>query len=361
MRFDLFRKVLWASLAATLLYPSISSAQERDKFVYGVPSVISSAVANFVFAKELGYFDEERIDLELVPAAGSGVTIPLLLSNQMQSTGASLEPLTISRAPGKQNFPLIFVYNYLRNSVWELAVLDSSPIKSVADLRGKTVGISAMSAGNVFLTRAILRGEGVAWSDISLQPVGFGAQAFEALKTKQIDVLNLWDSMHEALEQSGTKIRRLPMPKAFQGLSSHGFLVTQKLVNENPDLIARFGRAVTKGTVACEANPEGCLNAFFKHYPNQRPAGAGEEVMRRELAVMMSRLNNIASFAPGEEKAYGAYKDRDWNALISALKLGEQIPADASIPLDSLYTNKFVPEYNRFDAAHVVKQAKAYR
>src|SRR5690606_4494121 len=95
MRFDLFRKVLWASLAATLLYPSISSAKERDKFVYGVPSVISSAVANFVFAKELGYFDEERIDLELVPAAGSGVTIPLLLSNQMQSTGASLEPLTI--------------------------------------------------------------------------------------------------------------------------------------------------------------------------------------------------------------------------------------------------------------------------
>ena len=351
-----------AALMAASILSSAAFAQSKDRFVYGVPSVISSAVANFVFAQELGYFDQERIELEMIATAGSAVTIPLLLSNQIQSTGASLEPLVISRAPGQQNFPLIFVYNYLRNSVWEFAVLESSPIKTIADLRGKTVGIVSMGAGKSFMTRATLKSEGVEWSDVTIQPVGFGVQAFQALRTKQIDMLNLWDSMHEALEQSGTKIRRLTMPKSYQGLSSHGFLVTQKLVRDNPDLIARFGRAATKGTVACQANPTGCLQAFFKRYPDQRPKnGTDEEIMRRELAVMNSRLNNIASFQPGQDQLYGAYEDRDWNALIAALKLGEQLPADLSIPLDSLYTNRFVADYNRFDKSDVVKQAQAYR
>ena len=339
-----------------------AEAQAKDRFVYGVPSVISSAVANFTFAEELGYFDQERIELEMIPLPGSGVTIPQLLSGQIQSTGASLEPLVIARAPGQKNFPLIFVYNYLRNSVWEFAVLDSSPIKSIADLKGKTIGIPSLTAGNVYMTMAILKSQGVAAEDVTIQPVGFGVQAFEALRTKQIDMLNLWDSMHQALEMSGTKIRRLPMPKEFEGISSHGFSVTQKLLRENPDLIARFGRAVTKGSIACEANPDGCLAAFWKRYPEQRPRnGTEDEIKRREMSVMMSRLVNITSFRPGDSPLYGAYTDRDWTALINALKLGKQLPADLNIPLDTLYTNQLVPEFNRFDRDAVIAQAKSYR
>ncbi|HMV38192.1 MAG TPA: ABC transporter substrate-binding protein, partial [Plasticicumulans sp.] len=48
--------------------------------------------------------------------------------------------LRIARQPGKQNFPLKFVYNYLRNSVWEFAVPADSQVKTIADLKGKTIG-----------------------------------------------------------------------------------------------------------------------------------------------------------------------------------------------------------------------------
>lgn len=352
--------VLTATVAIAAGVPA--QAQEKDKFIYAVPSAITSAIANFGFAMELGYFDEENIDPEFVPMAGSGVTIPQLLAGQIQSTGASLEPLIIARAPGGQDFPLIFVYDYLRNSVWEFAVLEDSDIQSFADLKGKTIGIVSLTAGNIYSTRAIVESAGVSWDDVETVPVGYGTQGFEALRTGTVDVLNLWDSQHEAMAQQGIKFRRLEVPDAYKGVASHGFEVTQKLLEENPDLIARFGRAVTKGSIACKANPEGCLLAYFRAFPDQRPAnGTDEEVIAAEMPVMMARLRNITYFPEGAKEEYGAFSDRDWETLIDALKLGKQVPEDADIPLDSLYTNKLVPDFNDFDVEEVLQEAKAYK
>lgn len=347
--------------ALALLSSAALSAVAKDKFVYGVPSAISSAIANFVFAKELGYFDQENLEVELVPLAGSGVIIPQLLSGQIHAAGASMEPLVIARQPGKQNFPLKFVYNYLRNSVWEFAVPADSPVRTLADLKGKSIGVVSLSSGNVYTTRAILAASGVDWKGVNLQPVGFGGQAFQALKTNQIQALNLWESAHAALEVSGTPIRRLDLPKEFQGMSSHGFEVTDKLLKENPQLIARFGRAVSKGAVACEANMTGCLQAFWKHYPEQKPkVGTEAEIQRKEMAVMKPRIDNVTYFRTGEPRNWGAYADRDWKLLISALKEGGEV-TNQNIPMSSLYTNELVPEYNKFDPQVVSRQAKAWK
>jgi NitT/TauT family transport system substrate-binding protein len=347
--------------AVLLLFTLGLPAVAKDKFIYGVPSAISSAIANFVFAKELGYFDEENLEVELVPLAGSSVIIPQLLGGQIHAAGASMEPLVIARQPGKQNFPLKFVYNYLRNSVWELAVLADSPVRTIADLKGKSIGVVSLGAGNVYTTRAILAASGVDWKGVNIQPVGFGGQAFQALKTNQIHALNLWESAHAALEVSGTPIRRLDLPKEFQGMSSHGFEVTDKLLKENPQLIARFGRAVSKGAVACEANLTGCLQAFWKHYPAQKPkVGTEAEILRKELSIMKPRIDNVTFFRPGEPRVWGAYADRDWKLLIAALKEGGEV-TNENIPMSSLYTNELVPEYNKFDAQIVARQARAWK
>lgn len=353
--------VVAGAIAALSAAAADAAAQAKDKFVYGVPSAISNAVANFVFAKELGYFDEENIQMEMVPLAGSAVIIPQLLSNQIQAAGASLEPLVIARQPGKPNFPLKFVYNYLRNSVWEFAVLANSPVKAVADLRGQTIGIVSQGSGNVYTTRAILAAAGVPWDQVKVVAVGFGVQAFEALRSNQIQMLNLWESAHASLEVAGTPLRKLEYPAQFQGVSSHGFEVTDALLKSNPGLLARFGRAASKGSVACMANYEGCLKAYWKHYPEQKPkTGTDEEILKRELAIMVPRMENIGYFAPGQPKLWGQFADRDWKVLVDALKAGGEV-TDENIPYSSLYTNELVTEYNRFDTEVVVKQAKAWK
>lgn len=343
-------------IACALTAPTVAAA--KDKFVFAWPSAINSGVAPLSFAQQLGYFDQENIDLQVQVLTGSGAIIPQLVSGNIQGAYSSLESLPIARQPGKPNVPIVFVYNFLRNSIWEFAVPQDSSIKSFADMKGKTIGVLALSSGNIFTTRAILEQQGVDWKNVRLLAVGTGVAAFEALKSNQIQVLNLFDTAHVRLEQSGMKIRRIPAPKDFNGLPSHGISVAQRLLSEKPDLVARFGRALTKGTIACNVNLEACVRAYWAAYPALRPpAGTEADALKREKEVLAVRMKSLLYFRDGEQRQMGSFAQADWTKLLQVLKDGEQI-GSTTIPMDSLYTNVLVPKFNSFDKAAVEEQAR---
>jgi NitT/TauT family transport system substrate-binding protein len=360
--FRCMRALRGALLGAAALLPVVAAqpAEAKDKFVFAWPSALNTGTANFTFAKALGFFAEENLDAELVVLTGSGVIIPQLLAGTIHSAYASLEPLPISRQEGKPNFPLRFVYNFLPRSIWEMAVLEDSPIKSFADFNGKTIGFVSLTSGNIAMTQAMAQSQGVDWNTVQKIAAGSGVPAFEALRRKSIDALNLWDTAHVALEQSGTKIRRIPFPKEYQNLSSHGFPVTVELLQKNPGLIARFGRAMSKAAIACEANLEGCIMSFWREYPELKPtSGTDEQNLKKEVEVMKPRIANL--LAGRNETNMGAFTDQDWELLVKALKTGGLIEKNANIALSTLYTNELVPEFNKFDRAEVIRKAKAYR
>lgn len=350
-------KRAWIAGAMLLGAMCAATARASERFVFAWPSAINSGVAPLTFARDLGFFEAEGISLDVQVLTGSGVIIPQLLSGNIQAAYASLEPIVISRQPGKPNFPLRFVYNYLPRSIWEFAVLRDGPIQSLADMKGKTIGVLALSSGNLYMVRAMLQDAGVAWSDVKLQAVGTGVAAFEALRSGQIQALNLFDTAHVRLEQSGTAIRRLPIAPRFQELSSHGILVTDALLAAKPDLIARFGRALTKGNLACNANLEACVRSYWKAYPALRPStGSEADNLRREVEVLGYRMKNLLhTTGPGQ---YGRFSDDDWTTLVEALRVGGEV-AKTDVPLASYFTNRLVPEFNRFDADQVTRAARS--
>jgi NitT/TauT family transport system substrate-binding protein len=337
------------------------AAFAQDRFIFVWPSAINSGVAPLSFARQLGYFEAEKLDVQIQVLSGTAVIVPQLLAGKVDAAYASLEPLVISRQPGKPNFPLRFVYNLFPRSIWEFVVPEKSPIQKISDLRGKTIGVFALTSGNIFMTRAILQDAGVPWNEVKLQAVGTGVAAFEALRNGQIDVLNLFDTAHVRLEQSGTAIRRLEVPAKMQNLSSHGIEVTEAKLKQNPELLERFGRALTKGSIACTANLPACVRAYWQDYPALKPAtGVEEENLKREVEVLRIRMPNL--LPPGRDKTVptGAFTEEDWKVLIEALKAGGEV-TDPNIPLSTLYTNALVPAYNRFDRAKVEEEARAKR
>ena len=346
---------------AVALCTCAGAAFAQDRFIFVWPSAINSGVAPLSFARQLGYFEAEKLDVQIQVLSGTAVIVPQLLAGKVDAAYASLEPLVISRQPGKPNFPLRFVYNLFPRSIWEFVVPEKSPIQKISDLRGKTIGVFALTSGNIFMTRAILQDAGVPWNEVKLQAVGTGVAAFEALRNGQIDVLNLFDTAHVRLEQSGTAIRRLEVPAKMQNLSSHGIEVTEAKLKQNPELLERFGRALTKGSIACSANLPACVRAYWQDYPALKPAtGAEEENLKREVEVLRIRMPNL--LPPGRDKTVptGAFTEEDWKVLIEALKAGGEV-TDPNIPLSTLYTNALVPGYNRFDRATVEEEARAKR
>jgi NitT/TauT family transport system substrate-binding protein len=351
------RLALATAIAAAALLPVRAAGPETIVFAW--PGPLTIGYAPWAFADDLGLFKDEGLAISVVSLEGSGVILPQLMSGAVFTTFSTLDPLIIARQPGKPNFDFRFVYNSARNSIWEISVLDGSPIKSVKDLGGKTIGVGALTFGNVSMTKAILKQAGVDPNTVQFVAVGTGVPGFQALRSGKIDALNLFDIMDAEMRLEGTKIRLLRFPPEFSGVSSHAFPVTNKMIHDRPDLVAKFGRVAAEGTIACSANPTGCLLAYWKHYPELRPAGAQADALRVTLPLLDVRLKNMMLWQDGEPHKYGLFSDKDWTTEIVSLRVGGQITVDPK--LDTLFTNQFVDDYNKFDVGAVVRKAKAYK
>lgn len=350
-------------ILAVLAQPGHAGAQGKEKFVFALPNTPNVANGPLIFAEELGYFDTENLELQkpFPVLASSALILPQLMNGGIDSVFMTLEPLILTKQPDAANFDYKYVYNYARGSVYELVVLDESPIRTVADIAGKKVGVGALAWGNVAGTKGILVSQGVSLDSVSLAAVGDSAAALEALKSGQIDVLNLYDTKIVQFEQTGVKLRRIPLPDFYAKSSSNAIPFTSKFIQERPGTIARFGRALSKGFVACEAAVDNCVRAFWKRYPDLAPAVAKEgAAMESAKQILRAKFKSWLVFPEGKPREYGSLSDSDFTGLMNALKVSGQA-TKTDIPLDTLYTNQFVPEFNAFDREKVVAEAKAYK
>lgn len=347
-----------AGLCAALFAGVPAAAADLKKVKLGTPARITLANSPFLLARELGYFAEEGIDLEIVEFLGTSVLVPQIASKAVDIGYPSADALIISRQPGRDRIPVRFFYNSARSNIWEFAVLENSPVKSIGDLRGKKIGIGALANGNVPITRAMYKEMGmVLGKDYEFVPTGVGAPGVRALSNGDVAAFNGFDAILANFEVAGLKIRRLDQPPKYSGLLSNGFAAHEDIIRDNPALIAGFGRAITKGVVACEANRELCVRAAWKQYPTTKPAGTDEEAMKASLMVLGKRMERYLDFPAGQPRRFGEYVPQVWRDYVNVLYEGGEMTT-ADVNPDNLYTNAFVPEFNKFDAQKVVNSVK---
>ncbi|MGE0340914.1 MAG: ABC transporter substrate-binding protein [Xanthobacteraceae bacterium] len=347
-------------LAALAFAATPAAAQKAlQKVKLGQVTSTSLTFAPVFAAQELGFFEEEGIELEHLNFKGGSVLQPQIASKQVTFGFTAVETVILSRQPGKDPLPLVFFYNAARGSIWETVVLDSSPIKTLADLKGKKIGIGATANANVPLTRAMLHDIGLEMTkDYSFLPIGVGAPAFRAMTNGDADAYNTFDSNIATFETTGAKLRTLDIPQKYKNLFSNGFVAHQDTLRENPKLVIGFGRAFTKGVIVCEANPEFCVMNFWKHNPTAKPKAANEQdVLKAGLHILHSRMKSYTYFPGGTKREFGAYPDNVWRDYVEILFAGGEL-STKDIDLKPIYSNQFVKDFNDFDVVAIQKKAK---
>lgn len=347
------------ALSACVASAGAASAQTLEKIAIGWPANFSSNMGHLTFANELGFYKQEGLDVTIISLPGASAVMQQILGGGIISGYAGVEAAPMALQPGANAIPVRFVYNYMRKSIWEMAVPEASPIKSFADLKGKTIGTFNASSGNVIVTKAALGVSGVKIEDVKLLPVGFGAPALIAMKSNQVDALNLIDTSHATFEASGFPLRRIAFPPQFEDNPSHGYPVSEDALKNKRQVVIGLFRAISKGIIACDANLESCIRSYWRAHPALKPTDVSEaEAMKRDVAIGRARLKKLLYFRTGEPKQMGAYSDADWKGVIEALAVGGAI-TKTDLPMDKLYTNELVKDYNDFDVAKVVEAAKA--
>jgi NitT/TauT family transport system substrate-binding protein len=346
------------AIAAALTCITLSShSYAADKITFARSSPWGPADNPIAFGEQLGFFEDEGIEVDYVTAQGSLAAVQQILGGSADVGYLSPEVIAASYQAGKTPIPMILVYNYYRKSVWELVVLDVSPVKSLADLKGKSIGVGALTSGNVSVTTAALAAVGLGKADYELLPVGFGAQAFQALTSGEVAALNLFHTVHETLANT-VNIRRVAFPAEMANVPSSSIAFSTKFVEEHPDLVGKFGRALTKSTVACAANREACTRALWAFRPETKPAAGEAAALPGAMRINDVNLEHIMLPATAPSDTYGSFEEGEIVNLFNAMQVGGYL-ADANVPTDKVFTNAFVKQFNDFDRSKVEDVAKA--
>src|SRR5690606_9736013 len=182
------------ALLTELMVTTAVGAQDLKPFRFMFPVDSVNQYHPFYIADHLGYFAEEGLDVEFQSAGGSSGAIQQVLAG---NADAALPAPSAFLNAVAQGHDLKWAFSYQYANIFTLAATAKSGIKTIADLKGKKIGVSDLSGGEVPLVRAVLSGAGLnAGVDVQIVPVGDGsALTVEALQSGQVDAYssNLFD------------------------------------------------------------------------------------------------------------------------------------------------------------------------
>ena len=140
-------------------------------------------------------------------------------------------------------------------------VKEGSGIESVADLKGKKIGVPAIGDSSVIALKRILydEGIGVTTENLEVEWVVYGLTDIPlALANGAIDVGALHDPVAYSAEQEYgfKKILDLSTDEKFKNEYCCMAFVTDRLAEKNPKAAAAFTRAMLKASAFVQANPE---------------------------------------------------------------------------------------------------------
>jgi NitT/TauT family transport system substrate-binding protein len=233
---------VFAALAALLGFARGAVALDEVKMTM---AAASSNYAPFLNAIEQGYFKDEGIDVEVVNAGG-GVATPALLSSQVEFSTSESSAFSAIMKGGA--LKVIFVEaNRAPFELWTT----TADLKTIQDLKGKTVGIQTRGDTFEIWMRLVLKSHGMGGDDLGYTAMGFGdAARIATVKTGSLPAVILSTLDVAQLKGDGVPFRGHLLEDGMKDdihMVFNGVATSDALIKKNPDLVLRFTRATLKG------------------------------------------------------------------------------------------------------------------
>ena len=297
----------------------LAQAQEKTLTLALARNAITPGEELFTYAvpKQLGWFKREGLAVNLLKANGSTAALQAVASGSADIAYAS--SLNIAAAVDK-GVPVKAFAGLTVQWPYFIGVPPGSPIKKIADLKGKRVGVISLASASYADLKANLKIAGLSESDVSVVPVGAGARAAAALKNDQVDAIDSYSDSFTVMKQNGVSLVLLPRPPQMAKLFSVTMVTSTAALKANPDQLARFARAAYQGIIYTRLNPEAALKLSFTEFPELAGSAdpAGKDA-RNTLEAMKIALGDSIPGDGSDPKTWGNWLDIDtsrWEALL---------------------------------------------
>lgn len=326
--------LLLASLLATSPATGQQAKVEKPNLTIATAS-LGLTYLPLVLADRLGYFKDEGLTVDIAAFPGGSKALESLLGGSADIvSGAYSNTLTM----GAKGQHLIDFVAQIDCPGWVLGIskAKAATFKSLADLKGMNIGVSAPGSSTHMAVNYILTKGGVPTDAVSIIGVGTSSGAVAAMRAGQIDALINNDPVATILLQGGDMVtvaemrNREDSAKVFGGpYPEASFYSTAAFVKANPGTV----QAVTNAVVRT-------LHWIQKATPDQLADAVPPEYL----------LGNKKLYMDGFQATRGCYSPSGLTAKEGAAKVLEVLSAfdpnvrSANLKIQDTYTNSFVEQ-----------------
>lgn len=334
------RAFLGAGALVGLGLPSIVRAQSLPLVRFaGAAPVPRADHAWMNLGIPMGYYEKLGFRGEYLPTAGSAAAVQLVLSGAAEVANSGFLEL-ISMKQRQPGLPVHMFYSQERSSSYQIIVLPDSPVRSVADLKGKVIGVPSLASGATPFARGMLKREKIEAKDVTFLPIGVGPQALAALRSKQVDAISIFIGSIAAMESSGQQFRIFTAK-----IAGAGMVMRDDFVAKNRDLAIKIFQGLEINQRLMLMNPDAVVRAFFKQYG--QPPGADPQQALRDNAHLVKRTTEVFQ-QPGDNLPWGLYTDEEWTQ-IREFFAGDESLIPAGAKLSDYYDGSLVEAGNKVD------------
>ena len=249
---------LFGRLAGALLALVLTSgfAAAQSKITIAVGGGACLCYLPTVLAKQLGEFDKAGLAVELVDLKGGSDALKAVLGGSADVVSGYFDHC-VNLAAKKQELQSFVVYDRYPGLVLVVSPSHNGEIKSIKDLAGKKVGVSAPGSSTDFFLKYLLKKNGLDPTSASVIGVGLGATAVAAMEQGQIDAAVMLDPSVTVLQGSHPDLRilsRYPHPEGYARRVRRRISGRRALLDHG---LGRFAREGSAGADQCDRQHAG--------------------------------------------------------------------------------------------------------
>jgi NitT/TauT family transport system substrate-binding protein len=248
--------------------------------------------APFYYGLQKGYYADEGIDLQIKPGSGSGTTIKAVAAGQTTFGWADTPPLLNAIATG---MPVKSLGVFLQKGPASIEFLADKNIKSIRDLKGKTVGGTPGDAMYASFP-ALLAANGLQPSDVTVVNMD-AANKIAQLAAGQVDaIMGFFHDQGPTIEnKTGKKVDHLLFADSGLNMLGLGIVASDDTLSTKKDLVGKFVRATQKSWAEAAKHPEDAAKVMVDLAENEPP----REVLVKQLKLAITLLQLKTAGAPG--------------------------------------------------------------
>ena len=252
------RTSIFVALLASIVVMANTAVRASDKVTFVLDWIPSGEEPYPYVATKEGFFAEEGLDVTIRVGRGSTDTITKLATGTAEFGAGSVGALLGAKAESRDPVAVKAILSMYCKQADAIFTVKGTGIQTLKDLAGHTVATAPASSSNV-VWPVIAKANGLDTSKITLVKADPGA-LFPMLATGRADATISWvtnkASAQLVLSQVGKELVILPWSDyGFEGYGLSLF-ATDKIIKEQPQLVARFLRAYTKAINFTFDHPE---------------------------------------------------------------------------------------------------------